>query len=232
MAELSLVGIYGGTFDPIHFGHLRVAEELVDNIAFDRFYFVPSGEPRLRDTPAASKNHRVKMVKLAIEDNPAFILDEREIIREGVSTTIESLREYHAEFDDHTAICIILGADAFLKLHHWHCWKEIFHLCHLVIVDRPGSTLVKRQLDLPKAIQQECASRWTACSGNLASQSSGMIHVAQTTLLDISATHIRTMVAEGKSIRYLLPQPVYDFIKTNHLYTGANGFRTAGQNYS
>ncbi|MCB1934578.1 MAG: nicotinate-nucleotide adenylyltransferase [Nitrosomonas sp.] len=232
MASRTLIGIYGGTFDPIHYGHLRVAEELADNIGFDRFYFVPAGEPRLREVPAASKDQRCEMVRLAIADNPVFRLDEREIKRQGVSTTVESLQEYHAEFKGRATLCFVMGADTFVKLHHWRHWHKLFELCHLIIVDRPGSLVMKDQQRLPEEIRQACVSRWVARSSDLTRCSSGMIYVAQTTLLDISATNIRALVAAGRSIRYLLHESVADFIKTHHLYTGANGFKNTGKNYS
>jgi len=231
MTNRTLIGIYGGTFDPVHYGHLRVAEELTDSIGFDRFYFVPAGEPRLRDVPAASKIQRAEMVKLALADNPLFSLDEREIKRRGVSTTVESLREYHAEFNGEVALCFIMGADSLIKLHHWHCWRELFELCHLVVVDRPGSVSINDRHDLPEEIRLTCASRWVASPNELTHRASGMIYVAPTTLLDISATKIRERVAAGKSIRYLLPDAVVDYIKTNHLYTGANGFENVGKDY-
>ncbi|MCW5619028.1 MAG: nicotinate-nucleotide adenylyltransferase [Nitrosomonas sp.] len=230
MAHFALVGIYGGTFDPVHFGHLRVAEELVSNIAFSRFFFVPSGQPRLRDMPVASKTQRARMVELAIQDNSGFLLDTREIKREGISMTVETLREYQAEYGGgDTALCLIIGADAFLKIHQWWNWHEMFGLCHLIIVNRPGSMLMKNRNDLPEQIQQACAERWTAYPTSLASQPYGLIYVASTTLLDISATYIRAMVAAGKSIRYLLPDAVSDYIKTHQLYMGEYEFKKAGR---
>jgi nicotinate-nucleotide adenylyltransferase len=232
MANLALVGIYGGTFDPIHFGHLRVAEELLNDIAFNRFFFVPAGKPRLRDMPVASKTQRARMVELAIADNPGFLLDKREIKREGVSMTVETLREYRSENGADVALCLIIGADTFLKIHHWCNWHEVFELCHVIIVSRPGSMLIKHKQSLPKEIQQACVSRWTTCSVSLASQPYGLIYVASTTLLDISATQIRAMIAVKKSIRYLLPDAVFDYIKTYQLYTGEYEFRKAGQHCS
>lgn len=223
--KLPLIGIYGGTFDPVHYGHLRVAEELVEHIGFEQLFFVPAGEPRLRDAPLASKDHRAKMVALAIRNNAVFLLDEREIKRAGTSTTVESLREYHAEYNGKAALCFMMGADTFLKIHYWHHWHEIFHLCHLIIVDRPGSIRMLAQKNFPQEIQDACAARWVTCVNDLARQSHGMIYVAQTTLLDISATKIRSCVAAGKSIRYLLPDVVADYIKTHHLYAGENGFQ-------
>lgn len=229
MANLALVGIYGGTFDPIHIGHLRVAEELINDIAFSRFFFVPAGKPRLRDMPFASKMQRARMVELAIADNPGFLLDTREIKRESVSRTVETLREYRSEYGGDVALCLIIGADTFLKIHQWYDWRDIFGLCHLIIVNRPGSRVIKHKQNLPEEIQQVCAACWTACSVSLTGQPNGLIYVAPTTLLDISATQIRAMVAVRKSIRYLVPDAVSDYIKTHQLYTGEYGFKKAGQ---
>ncbi|MDR4514971.1 nicotinate-nucleotide adenylyltransferase [Nitrosomonas sp.] len=223
--EQVLIGIYGGTFDPIHYGHLRVAEELADTIRFDQFFFVPAGEPRLRDSPGAAKYHRAQMVSLSIKNNTRFFLDEREINRPGVSTTVASLKEYHAEYDGRAILCFVMGADTFLKIHYWHCWQELFQLCHLIIVERPGSIQVVNRSDLPQKIQIECASRWTSDPCDLIRQYSGMIYIAQTTLLDISATQIRNLIAAGRSIRYLLPDITVDYIKTHDLYSGENEFR-------
>ncbi|SER22331.1 nicotinate-nucleotide adenylyltransferase [Nitrosomonas sp. Nm51] len=223
--EPVLIGIYGGTFDPIHYGHLRVAEELADAIRFDQFFFVPAGEPRLRDSPGGSKHHRARMISLSIQNSTRFLLDEREIKRPGVSTSVTSLREYHAEYGGRAVLCFIMGADTFLRIHYWHCWRELFQLCHLIIVERPGSMRLINRSDLPQKIQIECASRWTSDPNDLACQFSGMIYTAQTTLLDISATKIRDLVAAGKSIRYLLPDITADYIKTHDLYLGENEFR-------
>lgn len=225
MTDLSLVGIYGGTFDPIHYGHLRVAEELVDAINFDQFFFVPAGTPRLRDAPIASKYHRSKMVDLSIRNNSRFSLDKREINRSGVSTTIESLREYQKEYNGQAALCFVMGADSFLKIHHWYLWHEIFQLCHLIVVDRPGSERMKELHNFPQEIQDACSQRWITSSSNLTNQSSGLIYIAQTTLLDISATRIRALTTVGKSIRYLLSEAVVDYIKTQHLYSGEDGIK-------
>lgn len=225
MAEMPLVGVYGGTFDPVHYGHLRVAEELVDNIDFERFFFVPAGNPRLRDALIAPKYHRLKMVELSIKNNARFSLDNREINRSGVSTTVQSLREYQTEYDGRLALCFIMGVDSFLKLHHWYQWHELFNLCHLIVVERPGSQRMTEVHCFPQEIQDACRQRWVACASDLTEKSSGMIYVAQTTLLDISATRIRTLMAAGKSIRYLLPEVVAAYIKTQHLYSGENGFR-------
>ncbi len=225
MTDFPLIGIYGGTFDPIHYGHLRVAEELADTLDFDRLYFVPAGEPRLRNAPVASKFHRSRMVALSTQNNTRFSLDEREIKRAGVSTTVESLREYRSEHHGEAALCFVMGADTFVKIHLWRHWHEIFQLSHLVIVDRPGSMRMMNQNNFPLEIQRACASRWITNPDDLKYRISGMIYIAQTTLLDISATRIRSFIAANKSIRYLLPDIVADYVKTHHLYSGENGFK-------
>lgn len=221
--KFSLMGIYGGTFDPIHYGHLRIAEELLNSIGLARIIFVPSGEPRLRAEPAASKTQRTDMVKLAIHDNDKFALDEREINRPGISTTVQSLREYRCEFGSDTAPCFILGMDAFIKINQWFEWRELFKLCHLIIVARPGYLSIDEEWNWPMEIKAEFISRRVMNPCDLELQSSGLIYPAQTSLLDISASQIRSLIAAGKSIRYLLPENVCDYIKHNNLYK-RNGF--------
>jgi nicotinate-nucleotide adenylyltransferase len=217
--KLPLTGIYGGTFDPIHFGHLRIAEELCDMIGFRKISFVPSGIPRLRQAPAASGDHRAAMVRLAIENNPRFELDTREINRPGVTATVQTLREYQQEAGDNAALCFILGIDAFTKIDHWTEWPELFNLCHFIIVPRPGFTSLRETRQLSAAVQQELFSRHIVNGSDLALQSSGFIYTAQTSMLEISASQIRTLLSAGKSARYLLPEKVLGYIKSNRLYT-------------
>ncbi|WP_297324918.1 nicotinate-nucleotide adenylyltransferase [Nitrosomonas sp.] len=218
--KFPLIGIYGGTFDPIHYGHLRIAEELLDIVGLQRIVFVPSGAPRLRAAPAASRNHRAAMVRLATQDNRLFSLDEREVNRLGVSTTVHSLREYKCELGDHSTLCFILGIDAFVKIHQWSEWQELFSLCHLIIVARPGYIAINEDQNLPAEIRKEFISRCVMNVSDLRLQSSGFIYTARTSLLEISASHIRSLINTGKSIRYLLPDNVSEYIKSNRLYTG------------
>lgn len=218
--KFPLIGIYGGTFDPIHHGHLRIAEELLDIISLKRMIFVPSGAPRLRAAPAASRGHRAAMVRLAIQDNNRFTLDEREINRPGISTTVQSLREYHCEMGDRAALCFVLGIDAFININQWSEWHELFNLCHFIVVGRPGFTTISEDQNLPIEIRKEYAERIIMNASDLALQPSGFIYAAQTSLLEISASQIRSLISAGKSIRYLLPESVFDYIKSNRLYTG------------
>ena len=218
--KFPLVGIYGGTFDPIHYGHLRIAEELLDSIGLQRMIFVPSGAPRLRAAPAASRGHRAAMVRLAIQDNSRFALDEREINRPGTSTTVQSLREYRCELGENTALCFVLGIDAFIKINQWSEWQTLLNLCHLIVVGRPGFVSISGEKDLPAEIRHEYSSRHAADASYLARQPGGCIYTARTSLLEISASQIRSLIGTAKSIRYLLPENVSEYIKSNRLYTG------------
>ena len=218
--ESSFIGILGGTFDPIHYGHLRIAEEVVETISLREMRFVPAGMPRLRYAPIASPQHRAAMVYAAIQNNPRFVLDERETRRPGTSYSVESLRELGQEMGENTTLCCVMGADAFMKLAEWHSWRELFRLCHIIIAARPGHALATNHDALPQELREECARRWVSSAGSLKGASNGLIYVAPTTLLDISATAIRTHISAKSSVRYLLPDAVLDYIETNHLYSG------------
>ncbi|KIO49714.1 nicotinate-nucleotide adenylyltransferase [Nitrosospira sp. NpAV] len=219
-SESPLVGIFGGTFDPIHYGHLRVAEEIAETIGLSELRFVPAGIPSLRDTPAVSLRHRAAIVRIAIRGNSRFVLDEREVRRPGVSYSVESLRELKQEVGGCVILCFIIGVDAFMKLAEWHSWRELFGLCHFVIATRPGYALASRHYNLPPELKEECAQRWVSSADSLRYTPNGLIFIAPTTLLDISATSIRARIAAGKSIRYLMPDAVLDYIAANHLYSG------------
>lgn len=214
-----LIGIYGGTFDPIHYGHLRVAEEIGEMADLREVRFIPAGVPRLRAAPVASLHHRVAMVRLAIGSNRRFELDEREVRRQGISRSVDTLREIKQELDE-VGLCFITGADAFTKLAEWRCWRELFQLCHFIVAARPGHGLTISPDDLPEKLNHECAGRWVSSADSLRQASSGFIFIAPTTLLDISATNIRARLAAGKSLRYLVPDAVLNYIGTNRLYSG------------
>lgn len=216
----SFIGIFGGTFDPIHYGHLCMAEEITELLDLREMRFVPAGMPRLRYAPAASAQHRAAMVQAAIRGNPRFVLDEREIHRPGASYSVESLRDLKQEEGEDATLCFIMGADAFMRLAEWHDWRDLFQLCHIIIAARPGHVLATNRDVLPQELREECTQRWVSSAGGLAGVSTGLIYVAPTTLLDISATTIRARINAGGSARYLLPDAVLDYIAANHLYSG------------
>ncbi len=221
-AELSRIGIYGGTFDPIHYGHLRVAEELTGILQLDLLYFLPAGQPRLRNAPVAPGNDRIVMLREAIRGNAGFLLDDREIRRPGETYSVESLYEMQREYGKNKpiAFCFIMGVDTFLKLPDWHRWRELFELCHLIVVGRPGYAPITDQSSLSPELEEICRDRWTVRAEELKNVSSGLIFTAPTTLLDISSTKIRTLIASGQSARYLLPDNVLTYINMHNFYAG------------
>ncbi len=131
------IGLFGGTFDPIHYGHLRTAFELLQALKLSQVRFLPTGSPPHREVPMAEPVLRLQMVRAAVAAQSGFVVDDREIRRQGLSYSIDTLTELRADFPQHS-LCLLLGMDAFLGLPTWHRWREIFELCHVVVAHRPG----------------------------------------------------------------------------------------------
>jgi nicotinate-nucleotide adenylyltransferase len=210
------IGVLGGTFDPIHFGHLRLAQELADALGLARVRFTPTGIPSHRNSPQVSGAHRLQMVRIAIAGNPLFEADDREIRREGISYTYDTLTELREELGERP-LCLLMGADAFAALTTWHRWQELFDLAHVVIAHRPGFRLQELQAALPGPLRKIYLQRLAGASGVLRANA-GSILAREITALDISATYIRAMLAQGSSPRYLAPDTVLEYIDHNHLY--------------
>jgi nicotinate-nucleotide adenylyltransferase len=215
------VGILGGTFDPIHFGHLRLAEEMLELANLRQIRFIPAGTPPHRDSPQVSAQHRSAMVKLAIADQPAFILDAREVERTTPCYTVDTLRELRAEMGAAQPLCLLMGGDAFLQLHTWHEWERLFEFAHIVVGYRPGFTLEDSIHTAMPTLRLHYQQR--LCTADALSQRpAGGIAVLAIPELEISATLIRSRVAENRTIRYLLPNAVADYIHQHHLYEHAD----------
>lgn len=212
------IGILGGTYDPIHFGHLRLAEEMLELANLQQIRFIPTGTPPHRDTPQVSAQHRSAMVQLAIADQPAFVLDGREVNRTTLCYTVDTLRELRAELGEAQPLCLLMGGDAFLQLHTWHEWEQLFELAHIVVGYRPGFTLEERIHSAPEQLQRHYKQRLCAVAALSQQPSGGVVELA-IPKLEISATLIRSRVEENRSIRYLLPNAVADYIHQHHLYT-------------
>lgn len=212
------IGIFGGTFDPIHFGHLRLAQELAQGLGLGEVRFVPAGRPPHRAEPSVSSAQRVEMVRLAIAGNPAFRLDQREIAKAGPSYTVDTLNDLRSELGLTQSICLLMGADAFLGLTTWHRWQELFDLAHIAIAHRPGFPDVHWADSMPDVLRNELRLRARSDANVLAGAPAGFILTHAITPLDISATQIRAALAAGRSPRYLLPDAVLDYIQTHHLY--------------
>jgi nicotinate-nucleotide adenylyltransferase len=212
------IGILGGTFDPIHYGHLRLAEEMLELAQLQHILFIPTGNPPHRDAPQVSAAHRSEMVKLAISDQPAFILDDREVKRSNKCYTVNTLRELRAEIGVSQPLCLLMGGDAFLQLHTWHEWEQILELAHIVVGYRPGYTLEERIHSATPALRAHYQHRLCAVD-YLSKHAFGGIAELAIPKLEISATLIRTRVAEKRTIRYLLPATVAHYIYKHNLYT-------------
>ena len=214
------IGILGGTFDPIHYGHLRLAEEMLELGNLNQIRIIPAGTPPHRDAPQVSAQHRSAMVRLAIADQPAFVLDAREVERVGKCYTVDTLRELRAELGADQPLCLLMGGDAFFQLDTWHEWEHLFGLAHIVVGYRPGFTLEDRIHIAAPALRRHYQQR--LCTADVLSQQpAGGIAELAIPKLEISATLIRSRVAENRSIRYLLPNAVADYIHQHHLYKHA-----------
>jgi nicotinate-nucleotide adenylyltransferase len=219
------IGILGGTFDPIHNGHLRLAQEALEQCNLSAVRFIPGGTPPHRDAPHASAQQRLDMVHLVLQGNPAFVLDEREIHRTDPCYTVDTLTALRAELGAQQSLCLLMGGDAFLLLHTWHKWKKLFELAHIVVMQRASSSS-SNGLPLGNAINQADAALRDEYQARLApsprllhDSPAGAILVLDMPALEISATGIRERCTESKSIRYLLPDVVADYIQSHHLYT-------------
>ena len=206
-----VIGILGGTFDPVHYGHLRLAEEALDALGLAQVHFIPAGLPPHRAAPQLAALNRLDMVRLAIADNPRFVLDDREIRKTAPCYSVETLLDLRAERGPDVPLYLITGADAFLGLHTWHRWRELFDLAHIAVAERPGHTL-GAALTTPE-LAREMAVRQCEVAA-LSGRAAGGIVRFDMTPLAISATRIRALLAEGKSPRYLLPDVILDYIHT------------------
>ncbi len=213
------IGILGGTFDPIHHGHLRIAQEALEQCQLAQVRFIPSGTPPHRATPQASAKTRWEMVRLALNGHADFLVDVREVFRTDPCYTVDTLTGLRAELGAQQALCLILGGDAFLQLHTWHEWQRLFELAHIVVLQRAGGPPLGNAMNTADAaLQAEYRARLAPAAQVLHETPSGAIFVADMPALEISSTDIRRRCAEEKSIRYLVPDVVTNYINTHQLY--------------
>ena len=217
MPGLQPIGSLGGTFDPVHYGHLRLAEEAADACRFERVVLIPAALPNLRAAPSTPAHHRLEMVRLATHANPRLAVDGRELQRAGTSYTVDTLRELRAELGDERPLCLILGADAFLRLPAWDRWLKLFDLCHVLVAIRPGYDLDSRAGTVPELAAQWHSRQIDVLTG-FADRPGGSIGRLDIPLLEISASDLRARMSQGASVRYLLPDAVVQYIAAQHLY--------------
>lgn len=209
------IGILGGTFDPVHCGHLRLALEVRDLLSLTSVRFLPAPNPRLRETPRADVSLRLEMLEAAVDAEPGLEVDARELDRQGPTYTVESLESLRREFPDEPLVFIV-GMDSFERLDGWHRWREFPRLAHLVVAHRPGGTLPG-----PGAVADFLDAHRCDDAEVLMTKPAGHIMICAPPLLDISATRIRVLVSEGRSIRFLVPDKVIELIERTRCYANA-----------
>lgn len=207
-----MIGIFGGTFDPIHYGHLRPALDVLERLELDEIRFVPAHLPPHKTQPERSSSARAAMVAAAIADEPRFVLDDCELKRHRTSYSVETLIELRERLGSVPLVCI-MGSDAFDNLPRWHRWEALLDLAHIAVMERPGE--LSEPLDFPAGyIEQREITEVEA----LRRCASGSILRVPVTRLDISATDIRDRLARSQSVRYLLPDPLIATIKRHQYY--------------
>lgn len=214
---MSAIGLFGGTFDPIHFAHLRLAEEIADAFQLQQVRLIPAAIPPHRDQPGASAEHRLSMTRLAIAGNPRLAVDARELDRAGISYSVDTLTEVRAEVGS-VPLCLLMGADAFIALTTWHRWTELFDLAHFIVARRPGFPLEQLASALPVALHEQYTNRLETQPAALRSAAAGKVFTHELTALDVSATALRSLIVRKASLRYLLPEQVIAYIDEHHLY--------------
>jgi nicotinate-nucleotide adenylyltransferase len=210
----------GGTFDPVHFGHLRLAQEAAEILGLERVRWVPAGRPWHRTQPRSAAKHRLEMVKLAIRRNALFELDDAEIRQGSPGYTVETLERLRRKLGPRRPLVLLLGTDAFRGLTSWERWRDLFRLAHIFVAQRPGHSLT------PGGMSAALATEWRKRAGTpdaLRARPAGSVVTYGTTALDISASAIRAHFAQSRSPRYLLPSVVLDYIRKHRLYAGDNG---------
>jgi len=212
-----MIGVFGGTFDPIHFGHLRSALEICESLKLKEIRFVPCRIPPHRDEPLADPMQRLAMVRAALAGQPDMVLDDRELKRDGPSYMIDTLESLRSELTTEP-LCLILGMDAFMGLSSWHRWQELLTLAHLVVMHRPGKSLHDVNSKQAAEVTTLLKSRQVKDVKALQVKPAGSIFLHPISQLDISASKIREMVAKGKNPRYLLPDVVLQMIKVQKIY--------------
>lgn len=205
-------GLLGGTFDPVHFGHLRAAVEAAEKLGLDDLRLLPAGLPPHRAHPVASAVQRLDMLRLAIAHCPGLQVDDREVRRPGPSFMVDTLETFRSETGD-SPLLLLVGQDAANELDTWHRWRDLFDLAHLVVMRRPdahfscraelSAQIERRRVDGPERLRDAAG---------------GYVLSLEITQLDISSTFIRELFAAGHSPRFLMPDEVIDYVRQQRLY--------------
>lgn len=207
-----LVGMFGGTFDPVHNAHLRVALDIVEAGDLERLHLIPCHVPPHRGDPDVTAQHRLSMLERAAAGEPRFRVDDRELRRDGPSYTVDTLRSLSADAGGGHLV-LVMGTDSFLSLPRWHQWRELGEWAHLVVMARPDAGEA-----MPEALESWLRGRQAETWSELRETPAGQVLFQPVTPMVVSATDIRARMRGGRSPRYLLPDPVWDYIRENGLY--------------
>lgn len=208
-----LTGILGGTFDPVHYGHLKPARYVMRQAALDELRLVPGCRPVHRDPPVATGEQRLTMLRLALEEFPEFIVDDRELKRGGLSYTFDTLTDLRREYPQ-AHLCLLMGMDAFKGFTGWYRWQEVLELAHILVMIRPGYGLTSQD-DVSALLQQ----RAIATAAELRTRPAGGILSIQVPVENISSTEIRDRLRRDQSVHDLLPAPVERWLRQHPIYS-------------
>ncbi|MGR9101075.1 MAG: nicotinate-nucleotide adenylyltransferase [Gammaproteobacteria bacterium] len=208
-----MIGVYGGTFDPVHYGHLRTALEVKEALGLSEMRLIPCFIPPHRGEPSAAAESRLEMLKLSVQGLEGFTVDARELERGGPSYMVDTLKSLKDDFGP-SSLFLIVGSDAFSKLTSWHRWRNLFDFAHVVVMSRPGARHAADGLD------SFFRERWAESLSGLKEKQCGRLYFQEVTQLAISATGIRRMLKNGRSPRFLLPDAVLEHIARERLYGG------------
>jgi nicotinate-nucleotide adenylyltransferase len=206
------IGIIGGTFDPIHLGHLHLAHEVYTKCELEKIIFIPCNQSPLRKPPIASGAARLAMLKIATENYSQYVVDARELEHQKPSYTFDTLCSLRADFMD-ASLCVIMGNDAFCKFNEWHRWQNILELAHIIVATR-NPTAPPMAKELAELVNKNSATT----AKTLQDKPYGNIYFVNINPLPISATQIRTAIKKNEIVDRLLPKKVWQYINTHKLY--------------
>ena len=211
------IGLFGGTFNPVHFGHLRAAEEIRESFSLDKIIFIPLNLPPHKNiNDIISSHHRFTMLENATKENSTFSVSKIEMERSGKSYSIETIKYFLENFNPPPELFFILGVDAFLEITSWEKYDKLFYLCNFIVMSRSGYPEVPLEKILPEDISRDFT--YLENMNSYIHVSKHAVHYTKISLLDISSTKIRSNIKSGKSIKYLLSEVAEDYIKQNKLY--------------
>lgn len=212
---VGVLGLLGGTFDPVHKAHLRLAEEAMKQLALGGVLWIPAGSPRHRAPPMAGAEHRLAMVRIATAGHPEYAIDEGEVFSTEPSYTVPTLERLRRSYGEQKPLVLLMGADAFLGLHTWHRWRDLFRLAHIGVVSRPTFDLAAERMDAELAAEFR---RRRAEHAALEEAPAGAIVTFAMDAGTVSSTEARTKLLQGAQVEELLPASVLDYIRRHNLY--------------